>query len=263
MDIQGLERYLKIDTTSFHAPTLALLNHVVERFMRTVPFENIDVQNGVRISVDVDAIYHKVVEHQRGGFCYELNTLLTTYLLAKGFEAYNVSATVHLPGGQRSQPGSHMSTIVVLEGIHYVADVGFGDMPLHVIPLTKGKDTHVVNEVAGVFRAVFVDDAQHQFEAQKWKNDGWDTLYEADMTPRTIDMFEDSIDYNQTHPDSVFVKRLVITIPTENGRATMSHNHVTLMEKGEKRQIDVTSDNYSELLKTYFNLDVEIQRLEV
>ena len=263
MDIQGLERYLKIDTACFHAPTLESLNHAVEHFMRTVPFENIDVQNGVRISVDVDAIYHKVVEHQRGGFCYELNTLFTTYLLTKGFEAYNVSATVHIPGGQRSQPGSHMSTIVVLEGIHYVADVGFGDIPLHVIPVMKGEERYVINDMTGTFRAVFIDDAQHQFEVQKWKNDRWDTQYVADMTPRTIDKFEDNIDYNQTHPDSVFVKRLVITMPTEKGRVTMSQNHVTLMEKSGKRKIDVTSDNYRELLKTYFNLDVEIQRLEV
>lgn len=42
----------------------------------------------------------------------------------------------------------------------------------------------------------------------------------------------------------------------------MSQNHLTLTEKGEKRKIDVTSDNYRQLLKTYFNLDVEIQRLE-
>lgn len=75
-------------------------------------------------------------------------------------------------------------------------------------------------------------------------------------------MFEDNIKYNQTNPNSVFVKRLVITMPTEKGRATMSQNHLTLTEKGEKRKIDVTSDNYRQLLKTYFNLDVEIQRLE-
>ncbi|MBV5191688.1 arylamine N-acetyltransferase [Staphylococcus chromogenes] len=262
MDIQGLERYLNIDTTRFQAPTKETLNHDVERFMRTVPFENIDVQNGIPISVEVNDLYHKVVERQRGGFCYELNTLFKTYLIEKGFEVFNVSATIHTPGGGRSQPGSHMSTIVVIDGTHYIADVGFGDLPLQAIPLTEDAEHNVVQDVTGIFRAVFIDEAHKQFEVQKWENDAWDTKYEADITPRTIDMFEDNIKYNQTNPNSVFVKRLVITMPTEKGRATMSQNHLTLTEKGEKRKIDVTSDNYRQLLKTYFNLDVEIQRLE-
>lgn len=262
MDIQGLERYLNIDTTRFQAPTKETLNHDVERFMRTVPFENIDVQNGIPISVEVNDLYHKVVERQRGGFCYELNTLFKTYLIEKGFEVFNVSATIHTPDGGRSQPGSHMSTIVVIHGTHYIADVGFGDLPLQAIPLTEDAEHNVVQDVTGTFRAVFIDEAHKQFEVQKWENDAWDTKYEADITPRTIDMFEDNIKYNQTNPNSVFVKRLVITMPTEKGRATMSQDHLTLTEKGEKRKIDVTSDNYRQLLKTYFNLDVEIQRLE-
>ena len=42
--------------------------------MLTVPFENIDVQNGKPISVDIDALFNKIVHDKRGGFCYELNS---------------------------------------------------------------------------------------------------------------------------------------------------------------------------------------------
>lgn len=44
--------------------------------MLTVPFENIDVQNGKPISVDIDALFNKIVHDKRGGFCYELNSFL-------------------------------------------------------------------------------------------------------------------------------------------------------------------------------------------
>ena len=43
-------------------------------FMLTVPFENIDVQNGKPISVDIDALFNKIVHDKRGGFVMELNT---------------------------------------------------------------------------------------------------------------------------------------------------------------------------------------------
>ena len=51
--------------------------------MLTVPFENIDVQNGKPISVDIDALFNKIVHDKRGGFCYELNSFFKAYLLQK------------------------------------------------------------------------------------------------------------------------------------------------------------------------------------
>lgn len=262
MNVKGLETYLNIDATQFERPSIEALNHYVAQFMKKVPFENIDVQNQIRISVAVDDIYDKVVNHERGGFCYELNTLFKTYLLEKGFTAYNVSATIHTPGGGRSLPGSHMSTIVEIDDKKYIADVGFGDLPLQAIPLSKKSDIPVVQDRTGTFRAVFQDENASQFEIQKCENDVWQTKYEAEMTPRTLASFEYNIDYNQTHPNSIFVQRLVVTMPTKKGRATMSQNHLTLTENGEKRKMDVTPDNYRQILKDYFNLNVKVQRLE-
>lgn len=59
MNIEGLEKYLNIDPNKYNEPSLEALNYYLKRYMLTVPFENIDVQNGVRISVEVDDIYEK------------------------------------------------------------------------------------------------------------------------------------------------------------------------------------------------------------
>ena len=56
MNIEGLEKYLNIDPNKYNEPSLEALNYYLKRYMLTVPFENIDVQNGVRISVEVDDI---------------------------------------------------------------------------------------------------------------------------------------------------------------------------------------------------------------
>ncbi|MCQ9291839.1 arylamine N-acetyltransferase [Staphylococcus hyicus] len=262
MNVNGLEAYLNIDETQFESPSKEALSYYVAQFMKKVPFENIDVQNHIRISVDVDDIYDKVVKKERGGFCYELNTLFKTYLIEKGFHAYNVSATIHTPGGGRSLPGSHMSTIVEINGMKYIADVGFGDLPLQAIPLSKADAIAVVHDRTGTFRAMIQEEDPTQFKIQKRDDEEWETKYEADITPRPLSSFEYNIEYNQTNPNSIFVKRLVVTLPTKSGRITMSQNHLTITEKDQKHKIEVTSDNYKQLLKKYFNLEVNIHRLE-
>ena len=67
MDIQKFESYLKIKHSYYSNPSEAL-NYYVRRFMITVPFENINVQNKIPISIDIKDLYNKIVIQRRGGF---------------------------------------------------------------------------------------------------------------------------------------------------------------------------------------------------
>ena len=69
------------------------------------------------------------------------------------------------------------------------------------------------------------------------------------------------INYNTSHPESIFVKQLMITKPQHFGRATMSYNHLTLTKR-YKKSSSLSRENYKEFLKSYFNLDVTILPLE-
>lgn len=263
MNVKGLESYLNIDNSEIDAPTLEALNYYTEHYMSTVPFENIDVQNKVRISVAIDDIYDKIVHQNRGGYCYELNHLFQRYLREKGFDVRIVSATIHTPGGGRSQPGSHVSLVVCIDGIDYVADVGFGDLPLHVIPITTVENTQNIKDKSGTFRAIFQNEQHDSFFVQKWEDNHWNTKYEAGLASKRIQDFSENIEYNQTNPNSIFVKRLIITMPKSYGRVTMSQNHLTITKGDKKEKTKITSQNYRSILKEYFNLDVTIQRLEL
>jgi arylamine N-acetyltransferase len=259
LDIIKFETHLHIDTKGFSQVNVRTLNHYLERFMLTVPFENIDVQNKRPISVDVNHLYNKVVNQKRGGYCYELNTLFHHYLLEKGFNARLVSATIHTRNGGRSRAGSHMSILVYLDQ-PYVADVGFGDLPLQAMPLHAKKDAIYINDVNGFYRAVYED--QDKFHVQKWQDDDWRTSYEGTETSRRIDEFDEALDYNQHNGNSIFVKKLVVTIPKIDGRVTMSEKDLTITKRGEKSKIAVTKDNYQQFLRDYFDLHVKIDRLE-
>lgn len=262
MNVEQLENYVHINHSQFEQPTLNALNYYAQRYMLTVPFENIDVQNGVRISVEVEDIFNKVVNHHRGGFCYEMNTLFKAYLLEKGFKPELMSATIHTPGGGRSLPGSHVSLVVPLNDMYYVADVGFGDLPLQVIPITLPDNPQPVEDVTGTFRAIFDSEAKQIYYVQKYENDSWNTKYEAKFEAKTIHDFDYNIEYNQTNPNSTFVKRLLITMPKEYGRATMSQDYLTLTSQQQKEKFDVTKDNYHQFLTKHFGLNVNISRIE-
>lgn len=260
MNIKLFENYLNIETTMYEMPTLDALNYYLQHFMLTVPFENIDVQNGIPIKVDIAHLFDKIINNQRGGFCYELNTLFKYYLNQQGYTAESVSATIHTPAGGRSQPGSHMSTLVTIDDNQYIADVGFGDLPLKALRVTTIENPDPVIDINGQFRAILM--REQNVHLQKLIDDQWQTLYEAELIPRAIEEFEDNIEYNQSNPNSIFVKQLLITQSQSFGRATMTFNHLTLTKQGQKEQQDVTKDNYRQLLHDYFGLDVAINKLE-
>ena len=57
------------------APTVETLRGMHRAHFLQVPFENLDIQRGVPIVVDLDHNYDKIVTRGRGGFCLELTSL--------------------------------------------------------------------------------------------------------------------------------------------------------------------------------------------
>lgn len=233
------------------------LNHLMKQYMLKVSFENITVQNKEGVDLNLNSLFHKIIESNRGGYCYEMNTLFKHYLLQKGYDAYNVSATVRTPDGW-ARAHSHMSLLVKLDRL-YVVDVGFGDLPTKAIPIMTEDEAVVIKDVNGEYRAIEVDGG---FVVQKLVDDAFQTLYRADFEPRDLQFFAESIEFNQHNPNSIFVKKLIVTKPLLDGRVTMSEHHLTVMSRGEKKVYPLTKDNYHTLLKQYFNMDVCIKMME-
>ena len=80
-----VDAYLqRIGTERPAAPTLDALAELALAHLYSVPFENLDIAAGRRLSVELEAIHDKVVTRRRGGFCYELNGLFAGLLRALG-----------------------------------------------------------------------------------------------------------------------------------------------------------------------------------
>src|ERR1044072_486231 len=75
-------------------PTARVLSALHRAHLVAVPFENLDIHLGRRLTLDEDALFDKVVKRRRGGFCYEVNSLFAALLRRIGFEVTLLSARV-------------------------------------------------------------------------------------------------------------------------------------------------------------------------
>ena len=70
------------------------LKRLHRQHLVTVPFENLSIHMGEPVSLDLAALYDKIVRRRRGGFCYELNGLFAELLRRLGYRVTLLSAGV-------------------------------------------------------------------------------------------------------------------------------------------------------------------------
>src|SRR5260221_3367797 len=132
-----------------NAETLRAL-HVAHLY--TVPFENLDIGLGRPLSLELPALFDKIVTGRRGGFCYELNGLFAWLLQSLGYGVTHLSARTKSPDGSFGPEFDHLALRVVcpqaggdpvqpwLSDEPWLADVGFGDSFVEPLRLEAGRD---------------------------------------------------------------------------------------------------------------------------
>ena len=114
-----------------HRPpaTLEGLRTLHAAHLLAIPYENLDVQLGVKVTIERPAIFDKMVTRRRGGWCYEMNGLFGWALAELGFRVTRSTGAVMRILGGESTVANHLVLRVDLEEGTYLADVGFGDGP--------------------------------------------------------------------------------------------------------------------------------------
>ena len=122
-----IARYLeRITYHGSREPIVSTLQALREAHLLAVPFENLDIALRRAIVLDEASFWTKIVEHHRGGFCYELNGLFALLLRALGFQVDLLSASVARETGGFGPDFDHLTLLVHLEQ-DWLADVGFGE----------------------------------------------------------------------------------------------------------------------------------------
>ncbi|MDH3241565.1 MAG: arylamine N-acetyltransferase [Alphaproteobacteria bacterium] len=205
-------------------PTLETLRALCLSHPKAIPFENLDPLMGRPVELDPVALQRKLVAGGRGGYCYEHGLLLFHVLRALGFEVSGLSARVIKnlpPSGVRAR--THMLLRINLDGVDYVADVGFGISTLSA-PLRL--ETRIAQPTPHeTFRLA---DHEGLYEMQIRIGDAWDGLYRFDLQPQAVADYEVSNWYNATHPASNFVTDLMAARVDDGCRHTLRNGMYAL-----------------------------------
>ena len=217
--------------------------------MFTVPFENLDISLGRAIVCDERRFLHKIVDLRRGGFCYELNGAFAVLLRELGFSVTLLSARVSREDGSASPEFDHMALRVDLEE-PWLADVGFGDSFLEPLRL---KPEIEQEQSSGRFRIVPVGDVmimQRVLPGEFWKS-----MYRFTLTPRHLSDFAPRCEFQQSSPESHFTRQRICTLPTQDGRITLSDLKLirTIGERREER-ILASEDEWRATLAALFGV---------
>jgi N-hydroxyarylamine O-acetyltransferase len=103
-------------------------------YLARMPYEDLAVQLGETGPLDEAALAERVVRDGRGGYCFELNTLLAALLREVGFVVTRHQAVV---GGEG--PVNHMALLVHLDGERWLADGGLGEGFIEPLPFREGR----------------------------------------------------------------------------------------------------------------------------
>lgn len=203
----------------------------------SIPFEALDVYLQRPFDLELNRLYDKVVYKNRGGYCYELNTLFHTFLNAIGFDNYIISARI-FDSEKYGPEFDHMAIIVNL-GEQYLVDVGYGDLILQPI-LLHNEDVQEDRFKSYKIKSLG-NDTFTLSQSLKGKND-FAVKYSFTNIPRSIHDFEEQNQWKQQSPDSHFVKNRICTLPTSDGRKTIMNNTYKVRSGNHVTEKEIVSD---------------------
>ncbi|MCB1342452.1 MAG: arylamine N-acetyltransferase [Pseudooceanicola sp.] len=156
------------------APSVAALARLQEAQMRAVPFETFEPFLGG--TPDLAATFDKVVRGRRGGYCFELNGLFGDGLRALGYDLRRSLGRVR-NGAAQGGARTHLCVQVTLDGVRWLADVGFGGHgPLAPLEIGRAGPQQAPN---GTYRLVD-DPVSGERVVERLNGADWVSLYGFD-----------------------------------------------------------------------------------
>ncbi len=236
-------------------PDLETLRALLILQPASITYENIDVLLDRGIDLSPAAVDDKLLHRGRGGYCYEQNGLLKRVLTEIGFNVTGLAARVqwNVPADAPPRRRSHMALRVMIEGVPWLADAGFGScvptVPLRLdVPdpqpsqhetfraMQVGTATMIQAEIAGVWRPVYELAAE--------------TYLDNDYEPLNW--------FAATHPNSHFRDSLKVARTTPQARATLLNGRLTIRKpNGETNRQILNAAEIGAALRDVFALPVE------
>jgi N-hydroxyarylamine O-acetyltransferase len=215
----------------------------------TIPFENLDIQMGLPIRLDLASLQAKLVQRRRGGYCFEHGTLFLAVLKALGFEAFPCEARVRM-GAVDVPPRTHMLLLVRMDGGTWLSDVGFGgEGLLHPVPMDGAAHGQFLN----TYRVVEEGGLR---VLQSFHYGAWEELYAFVPEPRFPIDFTVGNHYTSTHPDSRFLKTLTAQLPSPEVRRILRNRAYAELRGDAVEGRELAREEVIPILREAFGIEV-------
>ena len=239
------------------APTLETLRQLQLRHTGVFPFENLTTLSGEPVLIDLPSVEKKVLHEGRGGYCYELNNLYLALLQSLGFEARGISGRVVMgqPEGAWTAR-THRLSLVTLDGVRYISDVGFGGM-VPTAPLLL--DT--ADEQPTPHESYRIEQHADGYTLRARVADEWRAMYIFDLQRQEDIDYAVGNWYVSTHPESTFARQLMVARTGEGWRRTLNNGSFAIHRLGrdsERRQVADVQE-LIDLLESEFDIRVPPQ----
>ncbi len=246
----SLEKYLeRIAFDGKCEANIDSIRQIIHHQLFHVPFENLDVQAGKIVSLEPEAIVEKIIDQKRGGYCYEVSGLFAMALEELDIPYQFVAARPMFYPVKR--PKTHMAIVFELDHEKWFCDLGFGSYgPREPINLNALDQEH--QQDYDTFLLTRSKNGEYLFKALV---DGeWTSQYEFNLSPQEWIDFSPANYMNSTHPDTIFVQKLLVLMHTPEGRKILFGDHFKTIHKGQSTIREIAPDEIPNLLKTEFGL---------
>ena len=240
-------------------PTLATLRDLQLRHVCTFAFESLSTLLRLPVPIDLHSVEQKVLFEGRGGYCYELNQMFLALLQELGFDARGITGRVVMGGPPEARTArTHRLSLVTLDGVRYVTDVGFGGMvPSGPLQL----HTQAVQATAHEPYRLALNEQEGSYTLWAEVAGEWRGLYVFDLQVQADIDYEIGNWYVSTHPGSPFLGQLKVARLAAGERHTLNNAHYAIhyLDRPSDKRVIQSADELLGVLGTTFGIRVPVQ----
>ncbi len=245
-----LQSYLdRINFRGEATADIATLTEMMRCQLFSVPFENLDVQAGQIVSLVPEEIVTKIIERRRGGYCFEVNGLFAMALDVLGVPYQFVAARPMLYPVRK--PRTHMALIVQADGADWLFDLGFGSYGIRAPMRLDVLDAEAQQD----FDTFMLSKSnEREYLLQALVEGKWADQYAFDLSPQEWIDFVPANYLSSTHPDAIFVKKLVVVLHNPKGRDILFGDTLKTVTEGQVEKRVITPEEKASILRDRFGL---------
>ena len=240
--------------------TSKTLSAIQSAHLEHIPYENIDILNGIALSLDENDLFDKMVTEKRGGYCFEQNGLLLAVLQGLGFEVTQFCGRFILGETGIADRRHRVLRVKADDGV-FICDVGvYGESPRKCLRFVENE---IQND--GICEYKYIkDDFYGWIECQREQGKDWKNIYGFTTEEWLSNDFVQPSFFCEKHPESAFTGILKAGIFRGKKSLTFIDKDFTVYAdaKVQMKKTILSAEETQKVLSENFNLDIALELVE-